>query len=297
MNLFDFKEQGIFAMAALDHRRSLMKMLGSGGKRKMTEWKEEALGGLAGVASGVLLDMEYGLPAYRKLKLNKPFLLAMEASGWTGTENNRRTRLAHSAREIREAGAGGAKLLVYYNPAAKGAGEVKKTVARAAEQCRREEIPFLLEVMTYKVDGREKKADLIIKSIKELETGKVDVWKLEFPGDAKTAAGRKKAAEACRKITEVLGDRQWILLSAGDDFNVFKRQVDVATANGAAGFLAGRALWKDFGKYKNRKKFFTGVTRRRLEQIKKIVVENKGGHTDVFSRSFGRSLWWKELWR
>ena len=296
MNLFDFKEGGIFVMAALDHRRSLIKMLGSGGKREVLEWKKEALAGLAGMASGVLVDFEYGLPAYQELGLKKPFWLAMEASGWAGTENNRRTRLQHLAREIKGAGAGGAKLLVYYNPAARAAAGVRAIIKRAAQDCRREGIPFLLEVVTYGTGKGAGRARAIINSVREIKKAAgeiVEVWKLEFPGDVKTATGRKKAAEECQKITEELDGKPWILLSAGEDFNVFKRQVEVAAANGASGFLAGRALWKDFGKYKNREKFFTGIARRRFEQIKKIAIENKRGSFDVS----GRSSWWKELWR
>lgn len=61
------------------------------------------------------------------------------------------------------------------------------------------------------------------------------VFKLEYPGDA----------DSCRRITELLGETPWVLLSRGKDFEVFKEELKVAVANGAAGFLAGRTLWQE----------------------------------------------------
>lgn len=286
MSLLNFKEKDVFAMAALDHRQTLKKLLGASAKKTLIAWKKEALIELAETASGVLLDIEYGLPAYRQLQLKKPFWLAMEASGWTGTENNRQTQITHSAKEIKKIGAGGAKLLVYYNPTASSAKLIRQQISKTAKDCQQEKIPFLLEIVTYQIK-KEVKDNLILRSLNEIKktNAAVDVWKLEFPGKTKTASGRKQAAEKCREITGVLKETPWILLSAGKNFNVFKQQVDIATANGAAGFLAGRALWQDFKKYKDRKKFFTERARKRLEEIKKIAIENT------------EKRWWQELFR
>jgi tagatose 1,6-diphosphate aldolase len=41
------------------------------------------------------------------------------------------------------------------------------------------------------------------------------------------------------------GPVPWSVLSAGVDHETFMGQVEIAMANGAAGVIAGRALWKD----------------------------------------------------
>ena len=41
------------------------------------------------------------------------------------------------------------------------------------------------------------------------------------------------------------GEVPWSVLSAGVDHQTFLGQVEIAMANGAAGVIAGRALWKD----------------------------------------------------
>ena len=37
----------------------------------------------------------------------------------------------------------------------------------------------------------------------------------------------------------------WTLLSGGDSFEVFEKQLRVACHNGCSGFLVGRALWQE----------------------------------------------------
>ena len=50
--------------------------------------------------------------------------------------------------------------------------------------------------------------------------------------------------KACVAITD-LSPCPWTLLSAGINFELFCRQVEVACRAGASGFIAGRAVWKD----------------------------------------------------
>jgi tagatose 1,6-diphosphate aldolase len=38
----------------------------------------------------------------------------------------------------------------------------------------------------------------------------------------------------------------WVLLSGGDPYELFRDQVEIACEAGASGFLAGRALWRDY---------------------------------------------------
>jgi sulfofructosephosphate aldolase len=61
------------------------------------------------------------------------------------------------------------------------------------------------------------------------------VLKLPYPG----------SAEGCAAVTAAASGVPWAVLSAGVDHATFIGQVETAVANGAAGAMAGRSLWKD----------------------------------------------------
>ena len=67
---------------------------------------------------------------------------------------------------------------------------------------------------------------------------------MEFPYDIKFNQDRRAWRQACAELSEACAV-PWVLLSAGVDFEQFKPQAQVACENGASGFLAGRAIWKE----------------------------------------------------
>jgi len=62
-----------------------------------------------------------------------------------------------------------------------------------------------------------------------------DVFKLEYPGDE----------ASCKQISHLLGETNWILLTAGAHFYEFLDRLEIACRNGCSGFLAGRSIWQD----------------------------------------------------
>ena len=74
-----------------------------------------------------------------------------------------------------------------------------------------------------------------------------DVYKAEFPGtlgvesDSQLMDNLKRLNDACVK--------PWVLLSAGVDYDKYKKQVEMAMKAGASGVLGGRAFWKEFFTY------------------------------------------------
>jgi tagatose-1,6-bisphosphate aldolase len=66
----------------------------------------------------------------------------------------------------------------------------------------------------------------------------------------------------------------WILLTRGENFHIFKHQLEIATDYGCQGFLAGRALWQELGKYKDEEKikFLTETVVERFKRISEIVL-------------------------
>lgn len=246
MNLDKFKTNGKFLMLALDHRGSFKKLMNPNDPDLVTddqavELKKEIIDALRGEFSSLLIDQTIGLQAYDPK--DTPFLLPVEKSGYEVKGEERLTELEYSIDDLKQAGASGAKILLYFNPYADSAKLQLETARKVLTQCRENDFPYFLEIRTYK-DGREAdKMDLderqliILDSLKMFlkEEVKPDVFKLEYPG----------SALGCQTITALLGDIPWILLTMGASFDEFATQLEEASIRGCQGFLAGRALWQE----------------------------------------------------
>lgn len=262
-------------MLALDHRGSLKKLLHKEEQKEVSEkelidFKVGVIGALAEDFSGVLIDVEYGLPAYKKVfegKKHLPYLLCMEKSGYREKEDARYSELQYSARKLKELGASGAKLLLYLNPFVQAAPAQIEISQQALAQAHEQGLPLFLEIVTY--ETKDKPADLpdlLFKSLEIFLEKNIlpDVFKLEYPG----------SLENCQKVTKMLDQTPWILLTRGERFDVFRNQLKDAIAGGAVGFLAGRALWQEAVNYQGQKRedFFTDELKKRFQEISKIAL-------------------------
>ena len=270
--LEQFKTKGKFLMLALDHRGSFRKLLNSNNAKAVEEqeivWtKREIIQALYQEMSGILIDSKYGLPAYAHRK--KPYLLCIEKSGFQEQSGESITELQYTVPELKKKGAKGIKLLVYIHPQAKSVNKQIKTTKQVQKDCQALKLPFFLEIVTYPIQGcHNHKPEMVLDSVNLFLENKVsaDVFKLEYPGDP----------AACWQITKYLKKTPWILLTRGAKYEKFKNELKIAVANGAQGFLAGRALWQDFVKYPKNKRpdFFDTVVKHRWLEIKKIVLES-----------------------
>ncbi len=270
MALADFQINQKFLMLAIDHRESFLKLMGLDDiptldKQAAIDLKHDIIGALIDQVSGVLIDPDYGLAAYKGF--NKPFLLPMEKSGYSDQAGERLTTLAYSAQSLIQNGASGAKLLIYFNPDIKSAKTQLTISQKAMADARAAGLPFFLEIRTYDPinSGYQIDGDLVLRSVHAfLEADvKPDVFKLEYP-----------TSEAyCQKITALLGDMPWILLTAGERFETFRHQLEVAAANGCVGFLAGRALWQEVARLTGEAKqtFLSQTLPERFKMIAQIV--------------------------
>ncbi len=133
-------------------------------------------------------------------------------------------------------GAAGVKLLVYFNPNVHSAFIQLETAKRVLNDAHTQNMPLFLEIVTYNATSD----DIVVKSVEMfLKNGiKPDVFKLEYP----------KSEDNCKKVTQMLGETPWILLTRGETFETFTQQLQIAVKNGCRGFLAGRGLWQDIFK-------------------------------------------------
>lgn len=254
-------------MLAIDHRKSLRKLLNPESPEQvkdedLVQIKSEIINALSEQFSGVLIDTQYGLKAYEDK--TKPFLLCIEKMDYVEKDEGRITELQYKVKDLKEIGASGVKLLLYFNQDSSTANVQMETAKKVFDDCKENNLPFFLELVTYSKQGP--KSDQILDAVSMfLDQGiRADVFKLEYPGDA----------DSCKLLTENLGDIPWILLTLGRDFETFKKELGIAIDNGASGFLAGRSVWQEACgmKGEERKNFLETVAAKRFKEICNIAL-------------------------
>lgn len=232
--------------------------------------------------SATLTDPQYGLPeGIRFLDRDSALLLAIEESGTKDAGYKNREKLTKilegwSVEKIKRTGADAVKLLLYYRP--DSSTEIKEhqenIVKMVGNEAKRLDFPFVLEPMSYPFKDEEieneanfirKKPEIVLKTVEEFSKPEygVDILKLEFPVDLKFVDdfcygafdGKERegiftiddAYEFCESISQT-SRVPWVILSAGVDIEEFLINVEIASESGASGFLAGRAVWKEFTK-------------------------------------------------
>lgn len=293
---------GIMAMCAMDHRGTLQRLIDPATPERVTDemlsvYKQDLTETLAPEASAVLLDPLYGAAqsiAGGVLPGDVGLLVSLEESGYEQAAEGRVTTLLleWSVEKIKRMGASAVKVLLYYRPdRAESAGRQQAVVRHVAEDCRRADIPFLLEPIAYPVDekGRDpaqfaqRKTDLVVESERQLTGLGLDVLKAEFPADLRHERDDGRLRAACDRL-DAASAVPWILLSAGVSFEDFARQVKIACQAGASGFLGGRAIWEEATRLpdaRERRQWLATVGAERMRRLRAIAAE------------FGRP-WWKK---
>ena len=284
-------DKGIMTMCALDHRGSLMRMLDethpeSVSYQAMVDFKLDLCRILAPHASAILLDPIYGAGqaiSADVLPKNTGLLVSLEESGYSGEAEARVTDLLPdwNVRKIRRMGATAAKLLLYYRPDVGVAGKQLDTVKRLAGDCLKEDMPFIVEPVSYKVGTTESdpqnfakmKPQLVVETAKQITAFPIDVLKAEFPADLEYEKNEGRLLDLCHQLNDA-SQVPWVILSAGVNFDLFYREVEIACRAGASGFLAGRALWQEAAKISSRQerlKFLETTVVKRLESLNQLA--------------------------
>ena len=284
-------EKGIMAMCAFDHRGSLMRMLGerhseSIGYQTMVDFKLDLCRALAPHASAILLDPVYGAGqaiAAGILPRDTGLLVSLEETGYSGEAEARITNILPdwNVKKIKKMGATGAKLLLYYRPDIDVARRQLDTVQKLAGDCLVEDMPFVVEPVSYKVGKAEAnpqnfarvKPRLVIETAKQITALPIDVLKSEFPSDLEYEKDKGRLLDFCHQLNEA-SRVPWVILSAGVNFELFYQEVEIACQAGASGFLAGRALWQEATQISSRKKrmaFLENTVVGRLQSLTELA--------------------------
>jgi len=290
--------RGIMTMCAIDHRGALKRALNEKNPaavsyQDMVDFKLDLCQAVAPFASAILLDPEYGAGqaiTAGLLPASKGLLVSVEKTGYTGDSTARITELlpGWSVKKVKKMGASAVKLLIYFRPDIKDvASKQLDLVAKLADQCLEEDIAFLVEPVSYPIEEKEHinqagtsskkfaeiKPGLVIETARQITALPIDVLKAEFPADIKFEQDEEKLLGLCQELNEA-SRLPWVLLSAGVDFESFRKQVKIACKAGASGFLAGRALWQEGAQIRSREErmnFFQNTAASRLKELAEIA--------------------------
>lgn len=261
----DFNENGNYLMLAFDHRDNFKKYINSKNPEKVIDGKvvdsiKNIIESLKDDFSGILLDSQYSLPAFRELQIQKPFLLPAEKSN-----GEKITILDKSSKDIKNAGGSGVKLLIYFDPNSETAEPNLLLLKKFLDEAHEVGIPLFLTIISDDMRDPER----VLRSVEYFLKKNVipDVFVLEFPG----------SDYLCRKVSNMLGSIPWIMISGGADYILFREQLIIATENDCRGFIAGRSLWQeyfDIAEPERKRHFLEFTLPLRFKEIKEIIMRS-----------------------
>ena len=284
---------GVFSIIAMDQRNTLRRMFSAVGidatDDDLVAAKTDVARALTPLASGILFDPTYGVPAITgtgALAETCGLLVASEPAerGKLGAEPITRRDPALDSRWVLSQGGDANKFFAQLRAdrPAPAAGEPDlvaqclRAVSEVVADCSEVGVPSVIENLVYPFEGEDfsggRREDAIIEAACALNEIDCDLLKLEYPG---SPAG-------CRRLAEVL-DRPWAVLSAGVPFDDFTKVLRIAfDEGGASGFIAGRSVWREALPLTGieRQRYLSEVACPRLDRLVAVAAERARPYTD-----------------
>jgi tagatose-1,6-bisphosphate aldolase len=279
-------KDGVFAIIAMDQRNTLRRMFEAvdidASEQDLRTVKADVARALTPVASGMLLDPTYGVPAVTEthaLDSACGLLVAAEPpirDSYNGEPRTRRDPELNAA-WVASQGGDALKFLVQLRadrstPTAGEpdlSAEVLGVCREIITDCHSAGLPAVIENLVYALPSEElsgkAREDAIIAAATALDELDIDLLKLEYPG----------SPGSCRRLAETL-HRPWAVLSAGVPFEAFSDVLKIAfDEGGASGFIAGRSIWREALPLSGveRQRFLDTVARPRLDDL--VTVANQ----------------------
>lgn len=293
---------GVISALAIDQRGALKKMLGEQASTQEVEnFKVIVSKGLTPYASAILLDPEFGWPAAAQRDQHAGLIVAYEKTGYDKTVPGRYPDLVDnvSVQRLKAQGADAIKILLYVDiDEGADVNDVKEAfIERIASECKAEDLPFFLEIVTYDAKVEDEKEFAKLKPGKVLESMKkysearfgVDVLKVEVPVNMKYVEGFAEGevllsqTEAARYFKQQSSATHlpFIFLSAGVSTELFQKTLVFAKKAGSTfnGVLCGRATWaKGAAVYKESGReaaiqWMKTEGKQNIEELDKILAE------------------------
>ena len=273
---------GGLAMVAVDQREALRGMYaakrgGEIGDEVLTDFKVAVAEKLSDLASGLLVDLDFGLKQIVDRKALAPNCgliaaqdLLIGPAGGAATDTAIDDRV--DAAEMKRLGAVALKLLILYR--ADESPEMRAEMAKKfIDGARKEGLISLVEIIVKppRNGGDFDREIEIVNAAKEASAWGMDVYKAEVPFGGKASDDEMK--NVYKQMHDAIGV-PWVVLSNGVAKEDFERAVSLACASGARGFLAGRAVWADVVGDEDERASLTSISRPRLQSFINAVNEH-----------------------
>ncbi|MCE2659072.1 MAG: hypothetical protein LW854_12650 [Rubrivivax sp.] len=240
-------------MLAIDQRESMRAMFGEYQSapvtdQQLTDFKLAALRALTPLASAVLIDRQFAWRQAVDQKAVAPgcgLIAAMDEFIPSAEEIVSDTRIDEAVipQAVKADGAVALKLLVLWRPD-ESAEARRSMVLDFIGRCRSMNLLSIIEPVSRKPrDGRAWDVNHGIQAAAE-ELGNLgaDLYKAEVPLHGK--GGERAVREASARLNRTI-QGPWVVLSSGVSPDDFPQAVEWACREGASGFLAGRAVWRN----------------------------------------------------
>ncbi|MDX6768158.1 MAG: tagatose 1,6-diphosphate aldolase [Elusimicrobiota bacterium] len=256
-------DKGRFKVFALDQSNSFKKALRALAEKlgkpaeptyeQIRDCKIEMVKVLSPLSSAVLLDVNFGArQALNSLAFPKTvgLIVRSEASKDAGIPSEYEP--GWSVEKIKKMGAAAVKLLVYLDVEDKNNTKAQLAfVEKLSKACREQDILLMTEELSFPRKGEDKKTPAykarkvnnIIEATK-LIGPHTDILKLEYPANMGDDSEQQQVENLGRLNEAAM--RPWVLLSAGERFDVFAKQVELAMKAGCSGYMAGRAIFNEY---------------------------------------------------
>lgn len=271
-------------MVAVDQREALRGMYQAKGMevvsdQTLTDFKVSVARELSHLASGLLVDLDFGLRQIVEADaLAKNCGLIAAADLLIGPAGGAATDTAIDDRvnpaEMKKLGAVAMKLLILYR--ADEDPQVRALMAKEfSDSCKEHGLISLIEIIVKppKSGGDFDREREIVAAAKEASTWDFDLYKAEVPFGAK--ASDSEVSSVYQKMHDAIG-KPWVVLSNGVAKEDFERAVSLACKSGAQGFLAGRAVWADVVGDGDERSSLRNVSAPRLQSFIEAVNRNIG---------------------
>ena len=273
------RPSGALAMLAIDQREALRAMLAEHAARPvsdadMTDFKLAVARVLSPHASAILLDRQFVWDrALAAAAVAQDCALIAAADRFIPSA----TAFVDSVeiddevvpRDFARQGAVALKLLVVWRPDEPPGPRIAMTLD-FLQRCRSAGLISIIEPV-----ARPPRSDMpfdwdagVIAAASELGSLGADLYKAEMPLHGRGPEAAIRAA--CATLTETI-ESPWVILSSGVEPDDFPRALALACAEGASGFLAGRAVWRPVIGRADRDAALAGDATDRLKRLSEIA--------------------------
>jgi sulfofructosephosphate aldolase len=247
------RPSGAFAMLAVDQRESMRAMFAEKqsspvSDQQLADFKLSVLRALTPFASAALIDRAFAWDravAERAVAPGCGLIAAGDLFVAGKDELISEVEIDEGVRpeSVRADGARAMKLLVIWRPDESAEKRIV-LIDDFIKRCRCAGLLSVIEPVSRKPrDGRSWDVkDGILAAARELGARGADLYKAEVPlyGNASESEVRRE----CAKLSDAIRS-PWVVLSSGVSADHFPTAVEWACREGAAGFLAGRAIWRN----------------------------------------------------